>query len=136
MCDITGKTRKRTGYKVLALKNDKYYSTFTGQEIKVGKVPMPPVRCNRISDNWSKSLDITPLKQCSFYNKSFVGKTAVFLSLIDAKEKCTYIAVTVFKDFQIVIVKIVFSGIVYSGVYDAPIIAGDTIKSIELIKSN
>ena len=141
MCELSGKTTKRRiGYKVLAYKNGKFYSTFTGQQIKIGKVPMPPMICNRISRNWNSDLDDTYLKKLPFYNKDFVGKTSAFIKLYAAKSLFHDITTEViFNDMDIVLTKITFDNITYTGKYgicNDPIIASDTIKSIEIIKSN
>lgn len=136
MCNLSNsKSRLKTGYKVLAIKNDKYYSTFTGQEIKVGIVKKAPKECKRLSHYWSSDIEYG-VEVCGFYNRKFNGKTGVFTFLNDA-----YILYRNVKyqmrdsNYKPVLVKIVFDGIVINGDYrHHPIIAGHTIKSITRVR--
>jgi len=137
MCELTGKTtNRRTGYKVLAYKDNKFYSTFTGQQIKVGKVPMPPVRCNRLSNNWNDNLDDMTLKTFCFYHKTFVGKTSAFVDKLDAIVLYNNIKEKILFDntLEVVLTKITFDNTTHIGSYqEYNIIASDIIKSIKII---
>jgi hypothetical protein len=135
MCEIIGKTRKRMGYKVLAYKNNKYYSTFSGQEIKLGTVPQAPSYCRRLSSFWSDQILDGRLSSCGFYNKKFANKTSAFIDVYNARRLArdikTYLSD---KSYSIVIVKITFTGVVFYGNYsnsEGNIIAGDNIKTIK-----
>lgn len=138
MCTVTNiKTNRRIGYKALAYKDDKFYSSFTGQEMKIGKVPFPPVIAERLSFSWNNRLDKYPLKSCSFYNSDFAGKTSAFIEKDDAKRLndslIDYCAIR--SDYRFVLVKIIFDGDVFLGDYhEDPVIISDTIRSIEIIK--
>lgn len=138
MCILTGKTTKRrTGYKVLAYNGKNFYSTFTGQIIKIGKVPKPPRSCKRMTANWNTGLDYSYLKDLVFYHPNFVGKTSAFTKLYDALFLFKDIDGSVrFKNIDIVLTKITFDNTAYTGFYDRtmPIIASDTIKDIKIIK--
>jgi hypothetical protein len=135
MCNLT---KRRTGWKVLAYIDKNFYSTFTGQRIRTGKVPKPPVKCNRLTDNWNSSLDKYNLKHCGFYHESFVGKTSAFITLWEAINLYNDINNgIIFNDTKIVLTKITFDNVTYTGTYqDHKIIASDTIKSIKIIQTN
>lgn len=148
MCRITSDLSvTKEGYKVLAYDkvNKKFYSTFTGQEIGVGKVPMPPEKCNRLTYGWTNELDGMLFKNVPCFNPSFVGKTAAYLEIESAK-----VLLESFIDYNetaenperfakwndwYVIVKVTFSGDVYRGwsAFLQRVIAGDTIESLEII---
>jgi hypothetical protein len=136
MCKLTEKTQMRSGYKVLGYKNNKFYSTFTGQQIKVGNVPKPPTRAKRLSSFWTIEVTTEKLRSLLLYNEEFAGKTGAFTNLIDARNIAIQITdCLIDTKFTIVIVYIVFKGTVYSGAYNySCIIAGDTIKSMKIIK--
>ena len=139
MCDITDKkSNRRTGYKVLAHKEEKFYSTFTGQEISVGQVSKAPRRCKRLWDYWNSNLDYNLLKTFLFYNPLIDGKLFVFNFKKDCKEfiKGGIRATNkVFYDYKLVTVKIIFDGETIVGSYDlCPGIFGSIIKSIEIVK--
>jgi hypothetical protein len=136
MCTLSNsKSRLKTGYKVLAIKDGKYYSSFTGQEMKIGIVKRAPRECKRLSAYWTPDI-VYGIKRCSFYNKKFNGKTGAFTSLAD----CCYfyshmINITNESDYKLIIVKVVFDGIVIKGdYYNTPIIAGNNIKSITKVR--
>lgn len=136
MCTLSNsKSRLKTGYKVLAIKDGKYYSTFTGQEIKVGIVKKAPKECKRLSHYWSLDIEYG-VEVCGFYNRKFNGKTGAFTSLNDAF--ALYIEVRAlmrYPNYKAVLVKIVFDGIIINGNYrHHPIIAGHTIKSITKVR--
>ena len=137
MCNINGYSRKRIGYKVLAVKDGKFYSTFTGQEIKVGAVPLPPEYCKRLSDYWNIYLNDDPLRAKSFYNPEFVGYTSVFTDKDNANKLFSKFK-RFTSSFKPVVVKIEFKGLTAAGTYDfndddVNIIAGKYIKSITVI---
>ena len=137
MCNINGYSRKRIGYKVLAVKDGKFYSTFTGQEIKVGAVPLPPEYCKSLSYYWNRYLGDDPLTDKPFYNPEFVGYTSAFTNKDNANK--------LFSNFKAysslckpVVVKIEFKDLTAAGTYDfndndVNIIAGKYIKSITII---
>ena len=140
MCTLTNKlSKKKTGYKVFTYENGKYYSTFTGQEIKVGKVPLPPKYAKRKSNYWNPSIDGWIFSALLCYNKNFCGKTSAFINKVDAiklyndMNNCPHSQYS--QLFKILIVKIVFNNEIFEGTYESkPIIASDTIKSIKIIK--
>lgn len=137
MCDITNKkTNRRIGYKVLVYRDGKYYSTFTGQEIKVGKVSMPPTYVKRISSYWNSRVDDHPLCACVFYNAKFKGKTSAFINKQHGERFYLHLSyATLFTEGEIVLVKITFINNVFVGEYQGKsIIASDMIKSIKQIK--
>lgn len=135
MCEIIGKTNKRIGYKVLAYKNNKYYSTFTGQEIKSGTVPKAPKYCRRLSSFWNDQVVDGRLSSCGFYNKDFANKTSAFIDVFYARKLARDIKRYICDgSYSIVIVKITFTGVVFYGNYSScedNIIAGDNIKTIK-----
>lgn len=138
MCNIINISRRRVGYKLLFMKSGKFYSSFTGQQIEVGKVPKPPLKAVRLSSYWSERLDDFELIHCHFYNKKLAGKTSAFVNLNNA-----YIFFNNFNSPSYirydsgmipVLVKIKFRGNVYKGYYnDFEIIASDYINKIERI---
>jgi len=133
MCEISNELSKvKTGYKIVAVKNRRIYSTFTRQEYKVGKVPLPPKKQNPLTTAFVSSNN---LKNAYYYNHNFAGKTACYTNLYDAigelpfqkNEKTN-------AKYKFKIAKISFRGDVYKGVYKGSyIIAGDTIRSIKII---
>jgi len=139
MCELTGnKTKKRVGYKVLAYKDGKFYSTFTGQLFKTGKVKKAPKYCKRLDTYWNGYLDREPLKCQGFYRPFFDGKTSAFTKKSDLNFLYNRIAGSCLKrGYKLIKTKITFEGDRFEGYYEIkarPIIAGDTIKSIEIIK--
>ena len=142
MCQLSGKLSDKkvgyVGYKVLAFKDGKFYSTFTSQEISVGAVPFSPAIYQTLSDLWNSYYKNYNFRFAGFYNKDFDGKTSAFIFKYNATElkkrvknhlKYTY------KDYKIVVVKITFSGDVYEGSYnESQIIAGSQIKSMQICK--
>lgn len=134
MCNIQGKTRKQIGYKLLAYKKGKFYSIFTGQQIKIGDVPKAPKMCNTLTSGWSDSLDTKPLKKCGFYDPSYNGNTSAFIKLNNAKELTKN--KSIYGEYKLVIVKIKLAGNLQYGYYSGySIIAGNKIKSINIVKT-
>jgi hypothetical protein len=136
MCNLfNSKSRLKTGYKVLAIKDGKYYSTFTGQAIKVGIVKKAPANCNRLSIYWNSDVE-AGIKTSEFYYANFNGKTGAFTSLNDAFALYREVNNLMrYPNYKAVLVKIVFDGIVINGDYGHhPIIAGHTIKSITKVR--
>ena len=122
----------KTGYKVLALIEDKLYSSFTGELYTLGKVPLPPKYCKRLAD-WNDKLDCKELRDCLFYNSDYIGYSGAYLELRDATKFKPILYSWEFID-NLVIVKIVFSGKVFCGYYHGnTIIAGNYVKSIEIL---
>lgn len=138
MCEITDKKSCiRTGYKMLAYRDGKFYSTFTGQEISVGQVPKAPERGNRLCTCWTFELDDRPLKEIIAYNPQFDGKTAAFIRKADCQNqiRSTQYWSEMLSDHELVMVKIVFGNTTYKGQYGSEsIIASDVIKSIEIVQ--
>lgn len=135
MCTLYDKTRKRAGYKVLAYKDSKFYSTFTGQEIKIGKVNKAPILCKRLSEHWNQRLENNELIELSFYNSKFNGNTSAFIDIIDAVNLARKINNYSITNHKIIIAKILFITTVFNGRYEGvDIIAGNKIKSIKLLK--
>lgn len=139
MCKVTDiKSEVKVGYKMVAINREgKIFSSFTGQELTAGKVPLPPERCDCLSFNWSWKLTKKPLKECSFYEENYVGKTSAFLSLGDAVQ-CKRYHQPITGEYSLEIAKVEYDSDVFTGTYNfecvgTPIIAGDTIKSIEVL---
>ena len=148
MCDInfSKKTTDNVGYKVLAYKKGKYYSTFTGQRIKAGDVPLPPKQLNRLSTIWSDDILRKNFSDSIYFDRNVVGFTSVFKDIKEAKYlKDLMTEEDDMNDYEIVVVKIKFADDSnnYLGKYNidgifiyfnADIIAGNKIKSIKQIK--
>lgn len=145
MCKIyTDKiTHIKTGYKVIAVKDSKFYSIFLGTEFKIGKVePIDPNAdgiFRRITYNWNSGVDYLKPIQWSFYNKDFNGKTAAFINKDDAISLFNLIMrVSVKEGYTIKIAKIVFKDNTILGSFnivndeDTQVIAGSIIKSITI----
>lgn len=140
MCELSSiKTRRRVGYKVMAIDGDgNFYSTFTGQKISTGKVPDPPQTiCQRLSNYWNSDLGDKPLYRCFFFNRRYVGKTCAFVN----KRHAIFLFNELIQwgwfnsKFTLVLVKIKLSGEVYKGTYHTnETIVSDTIESITVIK--
>lgn len=127
----------KTGYKVLALDTEtkKLYSSFTGQEFNIGKVPLPPEYCKRIGA-WNDDLDYNPLADCLFYKSDYAGFSSAFKYLMKAikfKEKIELYHVP--DNIKIIIALVEFDGEVYCCDYnnDEDIIAGNYVKSIKIL---
>lgn len=141
MCDLNNiKTNRRIGYKLLAIKKDKpgfFYSSFTGQRIKPGKVPNPPVWANRLTHYWNSDLDSYPLRRCYLFNPKFAGMTSAFLTkedLYDCLIRYSNVSYTS-KEYKLVKVKITFEKEVFLGNYwERKVICSSYIKNIEIIK--
>lgn len=145
MCIVTNiKTNRRIGYKIMAIKQDLkskttlFFSGFTGQEITVGKVPLPPKRCNRLINAWNQDLDIKELKNLAFYNKEMIGKTSAFLSIDDLKKPFISILATASArriGYRSAIVKITFDKEVFKGTFSGfDVILSSWIKSMEIME--
>lgn len=139
MCEVSSiKTRRRVGYKVMAIDGDgNFYSTFTGQKISTGKVPDPPQTISRrLSNYWNSGLDEKPLHHCHFYRHRFKGKTSAFVNKRHAIFLFNELIQYWFNSkFTLVLVKIKLSGEVYKGTYHTnETIVSDTIESITIIK--
>lgn len=136
MCTRSDKiSKKRTGYKVLFKKDGKYYSSFTGQRIKVGNVPDPPKHAFRLSSYWSKDLDYHMFNKCAFYDSSFAGFTTAYIFKDVAIELLSRMKVCfVYADYTPVIVKITFA-VAFIGEYrDNAVIAGTKITKLNEVK--
>lgn len=135
MCTRTDKiSKKRTGYKVLLKKDGKYYSSFTGQRIKVGNVPDPPKHAYRLSGYWSADLDNLRFNKCGFYDSSFAGFTAAYIFKDAAIELLSKIVYFVHAGYTPVIVKITFA-VAFVGEYrDNAVIAGTKITKLNEVK--
>lgn len=150
MCNIKEITSEhKVGYKVLARKDGKFYSSFTGQEITVGKVPEIDIhgreKYTYLSYHWNNDVKYLKPLSWSFFKPNFLGKTSAFVDVADAMLLATPVRdMLVDHSYEIVVVKITFDGVTYSGEYGlgsslcdrkyVPCIAGDTIKSIEVIE--
>jgi len=139
MCTISGPSRKRVGYKFLYMKSGKFYSSFTGQEIKVGKVPIAPRRAKRLNNYWPNLLDIKVMSDLPFYNSKLAGMTSAFINKRDAYDLFNDIASSNYIKFDSamipVLVKITFRYPVFEGAYSwSKTIASNYINKIERIK--
>ena len=132
MCTIYNKTNRQVGYKVIAVKDDKFYSTFTGQEYKIGKVPKCPNNGTRLSDYWSSAVEFD-LKSTMFYNRKYAGFSGAFIDKNSAISLLEYIKGLIINDnYNIIIAKVIFKGEVHIGDYcNSEIIAGKEFKSIK-----
>lgn len=136
MCTRSDKiSKKRTGYKVLFKANGKYYSSFTGQRIKVGNVPDPPKHAYRLADYWNGDLDNLRFNKCYFYDSSFAGFTTAYIFKDAAIELLSRMKVFfVHAGYTPVIVKITFA-VAFIGVYrDNAVIAGTKITKLNEVK--
>jgi hypothetical protein len=136
MCTRSDKiSKKRTGYKVILKKDGKYYSSFTGQRIKVGDVPDPPKHAYRLSGYWSSDLDDQIFNKCGFYDSSFAGFTAAYIfkdAAIELLRNMKYISID--PDYIPVIVKITLA-VAFVGEYrDNAVIAGTKITKLNEVK--
>lgn len=137
MCEIRGKyteSETYTGYKVLAKhkKTGKYYSSFTGKLYELGKVPLPPKKCKRLSTNWNYDLDNKVLNSLPFYNKEYEGKTSVFTDLTDLFYCIPNNYVPIYKDYYVVVVKVTIGGeLFYSNYQDTLTFSGTEVIKIE-----
>ena len=139
MCTISGPSRKRVGYKFLYMKSGKFYSSFTGQQIKVGKVPKAPLKAKRLTNYWINILDTKIMSNLPFYNPEFDGMTSAFIDKRDAYDFFNIIASSNFIRFDSamipVLVKITFRYPIFDGAYNLRrIIASNYINKIERIK--
>lgn len=140
MCVIFNqKSKVKVGYKMVAINKEKeVFSSFTGQELTIGKVPLPPTWCKIISSGWNSMLKNNQLKTLGFYNENYAGKTSIFLKLVDAKAFLS-IHKSMDPNYELIIVKIKFDSDVFLGEYYVSdygfckIIAGNSIKSITLL---
>jgi len=142
MCLLSLETsRKRIGYKVLALLNGKYHSSFTGQELTIGKVPKPPIHCMPLTNYWNGAIQDIPLHACPFHTNRFEGYTSAFIYRSDALQLLSKMShyhllnVTMSDNIRLVVVKIKFkSKTVRKAFYQGNknIIAGKEIESISI----
>ena len=136
MCEITNElSETKIGYKVIAVENGKFYSTFSGQEYVIGKVPESPVLPIRLSTHWVEHNIYFKLPGAMHFRKDFCGKTASFIKMEDA-EKLLYGIHDgmIYDQYQAHIAKIEYTGKIYKGEYrGSGIIAGSVIKNITLI---
>lgn len=133
MCDITSiESEIKTGYKVVLKREDRFFSSFTGQELKPGKVPLPPETYLPPCRWWNQGQIGKNFTQLGFYNPDFVGKTGIFPKLSDCEGEFLIAII----EHSLTIVKITFSGKVFKGRYNGyDIIAGDTIEEIEEVEN-
>lgn len=131
------------GYKVVAIKDDKFYSSFTGQKFRVGRVSKPPKYCKKLSDYWALFNGVS-LSARPFYNPSYIGYSSAFVEKADAQE--LLFRMTKFRaieeDYTLIIVKVVFITAL-QGCYDigyfkrnCPCIAGKLVTKIEVVDNN
>lgn len=138
MCTITHKTNLKevTGYKILGKRGNTYYSTFTGQRIRRGKVPKAPKYAKRLSLNWKNKDSNKKLKDYIFFNKSFCGKTSIYKDRKKAKILHNEIILSG-ANIKTVLVKITLTGEIYQGYHNyrcKVIYASDTIKEIKEVQ--
>jgi len=125
------------GYKAVVknAKSGKYYSTFTGQEIKVGIVPEPPRILQRLSNYWTAILGYFEFVSIGCYNSIFKGHTAVFECIDDLRSTFEDIGdYGLDTDYRLCIVEMVISGSMLKGDYQSVNVhAGSYIESIKYI---
>lgn len=140
MCDINlnKKSRRKVGYKILAqnINTGQLYSSFTGEPYNTGIVPKPPTYCKRIA-NWNPDLDDFEFRTLMFYNNSFEGYSAAFVNVVDAKLMLNDMSLLINNqydnEYRLIIAKITFEGTTYKGYYNADVICGNNVKSIEIL---
>ena len=133
MCNIYHNTtsRKRTGYKILAMKDGKFYSTFTGQEIGIGVVAKAPSNAIRLSKYWNDLMDTTPIEALGFYNPALNGYSSAFIDEDDAKYLYSrMLATTLTRNYKLVIVKIMFKVAIIGSYTSRALICGNEITKI------
>lgn len=139
MCSISRKTRRKTvtGYKILAEKNGKFYSSFTGQLFKVGKVKLPPRGIvKRLWNGWNSNLDRIVLHKLPFYNKKFVGKTGVYKKLSSLNNFANFHRIQLTIGCNLILAKVTLGGNIYLGRHDdSNIFASDTVLEIKKIQT-
>lgn len=116
-----------------------FYSVFTGQKIRVGKVPPPPRKiCKPLTRGWDASLYDRPIKFGRFFLSDYVGKTAAFYNLINVIDLATNHSLLYdYRDkFKLVAVKVKFNSDCHVGWYGLDkVFAGSSIESIEILKT-
>ena len=133
MCNIYHNTtsRKRTGYKILAMKDGKFYSTFTGQEIGIGIVAKVPSNAIRLSAYWNDLIDTEPIETLGFYNPEFDGYSSAFIDEDDAKYLYSKMLDNrLRRNYKLVIVKITFKTTVTGSYRNRTLICGNEITKI------
>lgn len=123
-----------TGYKLVAKKDDKYYSSFTGQELIIGEVPLPPETCTRLSYIWVDDLDKDIFYNLDIFKSSYIGYTSVFHTMEDLYREFDYVdpSYVVNSEYELVVVKMTLSKELMIGEYEyTKIIAGKYIENIE-----
>jgi len=142
MCTIIKKLELETisGYKIVAHKDGSFYSTFTSQKYEIGKPIKGITNSSRtMSDFWTSAINLklAKIKKQPFFKKMFVHKTAVFHDrdiAFNMGEKIAHALHTLYKDYDIVLVKMTLTGDIYSGEYEyADVYAGTLIKKIEVL---
>ena len=139
MCNLL-KTINReeiTIYKIVAKKKGNYYSTFTGQKYKIGKVNKPKKKYKRLSEYWNTLLESKKkFKNIILFKPRFYGKTSGFSIFDDALSLYRKMSQNrIKKGYQLVIVKMVLGGEIWLGEYDLKeVFAANTIKEINELK--
>ena len=134
LVDLTDK-KEATVYKVVAKKDGKYYSSFTGEEFKVGEVKPFQGIANRLAAYWNSSLDYHSFAGQSFYRENYNGKTGGFVTYNDAYHLLTTI-INHQKSFHVggkfVIVEVILGGVIWNARFDGDFVyASDTVLKIE-----
>ena len=143
MCEIIKKLRRKSisGYKIVAHKDGSFYSTFTGQKYELNK-PIKGIdeKTFRMSSYWTPYIDtnLELIKECSFYQQSFINKTSVSLSyneIFELGEEINMHLFAEYKDYDIVLVKMTLGGDIYSAKFHSAIhmYAGTQIKAIKIV---
>jgi hypothetical protein len=89
MCKLLfEKTSIKIGYKVLVKKQDKFYSSYTGQEIKIGKIPNIPKYAKVLTKFWNIWHEHAKFNKLPHFKSEIVGKSSSFIDLNDAENMC------------------------------------------------
>lgn len=137
MCYLTNKSPEHevAGYKVLAKRGGKYFSSFTGLPFSTGQVKIFLYLANRLTNFWNQDLDTKYLYELPFFNSRFSGKTSAFKYIKSATDLIRFIGQFELKTenkYKFVIVKIVFKGEIWEGNYNAePIWACNNVVSFK-----
>ncbi len=134
MCDLNLDSihEKTEGYKIVARKPNgkRYFSLAMGFKYPLdGHIPI--VRKQRRISSGFKSDIISELSAA--YRKNMIGRTAVFISLTDARYDYIYIKERqIEREYKVVIIRVEITGDIMSGVYaGSQVVAGRHIRFIE-----
>lgn len=131
MCEINNKLNRKsfTGYKLVTIKDGRFYSVVTGVEYIAGKA-VTPITMDEISAEFETNTRwaVRSILDGMFYNEQMVGKTSVFEEKSCAEYNHN-------NGLNETIVKMTISEDLHKGVTnDSPVVVGSFIKKITLLK--